>query len=172
MMQQHTTNLVLVGMPGTGKSTVGVVLAKFSQRQFIDTDLLIQTDQGRSLQQIVDEDGHQILRNIEERVILKLQTECAVIATGGSVVYSQPAMEHLKSAGIIIYLDTSLPELTARVTNYETRGIARAPGQTLEDLFAERTQLYQQYADWTIGCDDCTPEEICIQILSRLNAAD
>ncbi|MFN3161320.1 MAG: shikimate kinase [Rubinisphaera brasiliensis] len=170
-MPSDMRNLVLVGMPGAGKSTVGVILAKWSQRQFVDTDLLIQTDQHRSLQQIVDSDGHQILRAIEERVILEMKVRESVVATGGSVVYSPAAMEHLQRNGVVIYLDTSLPELTTRVTNYETRGIAREPGQTLEELFRERNSLYEQYADWTIACDHCTPEEVCEQILSRLNEA-
>lgn len=168
-MRSDTINLVLAGMPGAGKSTVGVILAKWSQRQFVDTDLLIQTDQQRSLQEIVDSDGHQELRAIEERVILEMDVHGSVVATGGSVVYSPAAMQHLKRSGVIIYLETSLPELTTRVTNYESRGIARAPGQTLEDLFQERNSLYEQYADWTIDCDQRTPEQVCEQILSRLN---
>lgn len=95
-MRSDTINLVLAGMPGAGKSTVGVILAKWSQRQFVDTDLLIQTDQQRSLQEIVDSDGHQELRAIEERVILEMDVHGSVVATGGSVVYSPAAMQHLK----------------------------------------------------------------------------
>lgn len=150
------TNIVLVGMPGSGKSTVGVILAKLMAKGFVDTDVLIQTAQGRPLQQIVDTDGYLALRAIEEQIILGLHCRDHVIATGGSAVYSEPAMQHLRTGGSIVFLDVSIATLHSRVPDFSTRGLARRPDQTLTDLFHERLALYRRYADITIACDTLT----------------
>ena len=167
-MQSSASNVVLIGMPGSGKSTVGVILAKFTSRDFVDTDILIQRSQGRSLQRIVDEEGHMALREIEEKILLGLQCRNHVIATGGSAVYSDAAMTHLKSRGVAVFLDVGLPVLKSRVTDYDTRGLARRPGQSLSDLFRERLVLYKKYGDITISCSSLTQEEVCREIIRRL----
>jgi shikimate kinase len=157
-------------MPGSGKSTVGVILAKSASLDFIDTDILIQRAAGRSLQELVDTDGCTSLRSIEEEVILKLDCRNHVIATGGSVVYSRSAMEHLKKDGIIVFLDVNIDTLTSRVCDYDTRGLAKLPGQTLADLFSERMSLYRKYADVTVSGAGMTQEEVCAAILKELNS--
>jgi shikimate kinase len=155
-------------MPGAGKSTVGVVLAKQTSRDFVDTDVLIQTRHGRSLQDVVDNEGHMVLRRIEEEVILSMDLANHVIATGGSAVYSEAAMAHLKAAGVAVFLDVDLDTLRARIRDFDTRGIARAPAQTLEDLFEERCALYGKYADITVDCAGLDQDEICLTIREKL----
>lgn len=160
--------IVLIGMPGAGKSTLGIMLAKETGFDFIDTDVSIQVHTGETLQEIIDRSDHLNLRNIEEQVLLQTDCHDKVIATGGSVVYSDAGMEHLKKEGVIVFLDTPLDELRRRVHNYETRGIAKAPGQTMEELFAERQALYEKYAEVTIDCAErdqvSTLEEILVQL--------
>ena len=168
-MAQERSNLVLIGMPGSGKSTVGVILAKLTARDFVDSDVLIQTSQGRSLQEIVDQDGHMRLRQIEEQILLGLDCRDHVIATGGSAAYSQPAMTHLRSSGIVVFLDVDLATLRSRVDNYDTRGLAKRPDQSFADLFEERFVLYTKYADVTIHCADLNHEEVCARIIEELN---
>jgi len=155
-------------MPGAGKSTVGVILAKLTSRDFIDTDVLIQIAQGRLLQDIVDMEGHMALRRIEEDIILGLQCDHHVIATGGSAVYSAVAMEHLKSNGSIVFLDVDLPTLESRVHDFDTRGLAKRPDQTISELFEERIILYRKYADVTVDCMGLCHEEVCAQIIKRV----
>jgi shikimate kinase len=164
IMNTRRSNIVLIGMPGSGKSTVGVILAKALRKNFIDTDVVIQDREQRSLQDIVDRDGYLALREIEERVILGLECEGHVIATGGSVVYSNPAMEHLRAKGIIVFLNVDLATLKSRVRDYETRGLAKRPDQGIDDLFAERFALYRHYDDITIDCSRIGHEEVCRQI--------
>lgn len=141
------TNVILIGMPGSGKSTLGVQLAKCLGLNFVDTDLLIQTQQGRQLQDIIDDQGYQALRQIEEHILQNIQLKNTVIATGGSVVYSQKAMQHLKSLGLVVFLEVELAILNKRVNNETSRGIARPKGQTFTDVYNERTPLYDLYAD-------------------------
>ena len=161
----HTpSNIVLIGMPGSGKSTVGVILAKMASLDFVDTDILIQRA-GKSLQEIIDADGYLVLRRIEEEVLLKLDCRDHVIATGGSAVYSPAAISHLKEDGVIVFLDVDIETLQSRIRNYETRGLAKRPDQTLEELFAERLALYREYADITISWAGLTQEEVCDAIL-------
>ncbi|MBV5338997.1 MAG: shikimate kinase [Deltaproteobacteria bacterium] len=164
-MTQSRSNIVLIGMPGAGKSTVGVLLAKQASLHFVDTDLLIQTGQKRTLQDIVDTDGYEILRQIEENVLLGLTVHNCVIATGGSAVYSDRAMTHLKSDGIAVFLNVDRPVLESRIHDYSTRGLAKRPDQDLGDLFQERSALYAKYADITINNVNLTQEEVCTQII-------
>jgi shikimate kinase len=162
------SNIVLIGMPGAGKSTVGIILAKLTSRDFIDTDVLIQISQGRFLQNIVDAEGHMALRRIEEDILLGLNCCNHVIATGGSAVYSHVAMEHLKSNGIVVFLDVDLSTLESRVHDFDTRGLAKRPDQSFSDLFKERIILYRKYADITVDCVDLSQEEVCAQIMKRV----
>ncbi len=162
------TNLVLIGMPGAGKSTIGVILAKKTSRDFIDTDVVIQTKEHCSLQQILDKEGFMALRKIEERILLDLHYTNHVIATGGSAAYSSAAMNHLKSNGIIVFLNVELGELYKRIENFDTRGIARRPDQSFSDLFQERLVLYKTYADITIECKKMNHEQISVKIYEEL----
>lgn len=168
-MPRIRSNLVLIGMPGSGKSTVGVILAKKTARVFLDTDLLIQTSQHRPLQDIVDKDGYAALRDIEERILLGLSVQNHVIATGGSAVYSEKAMGHLKSEGLLIFLDVDLATLQSRIPDFSTRGLAKRPEQTLPELFDERIGLYTRHADITVKCDRLTHEDVCARIIEALD---
>lgn len=156
--------IVLVGMPGAGKSTIGVLLAKELAKDFLDTDVLIQVRANQSLQSIVDNSGYLILRQLEEQVLLDLELENHVIATGGSAVYSDAGIAHLKKLGPVIYLKVSLEELKRRVQNLPKRGIAGRPGITLDELYEERRPLYEKFADHTVDCDGRTPEQIIGEI--------
>lgn len=144
-------NIILIGMPGAGKSTVGVQLAKHLAYEFVDTDLLIQTQEGKPLQDILDQQGCKTLRQIEADILCQLALTKTVIATGGSAVYSDNAMNHLKSLGVVVYLQISSDTVLKRINNEGTRGIARTQGQTLLDVFNERVPLYEQYADIVIN---------------------
>lgn len=166
---QMRSNLVLIGMPGSGKSTVGVLLAKQTARGFIDTDVIIQTSERRSLQDIVDLDGYLALRRIEEKILRGISLRNHVIATGGSAVYSEPAMIHLKSGGIVAFLDVDLQTLEGRIHDFGTRGLARSPGQSLTDLYQERLPLYRRYADLVVTCGKLTHEEVCSRIVEGLS---
>jgi shikimate kinase len=167
-MKNRTDNLVLIGMPGAGKSTVGVILAKRTMRAFVDTDVLIQTSQGRTLQEIVDTEGYLVLRKIEEDVLRGLRVHNHVIATGGSAVYSETAMAHLKSNGVAIFLDADLTTIASRIKDFGTRGLAKRHDQDLADLFRERGGLYRKYADITIPCGDRDQEAVCASIIEEL----
>jgi shikimate kinase len=162
------SNIVLIGMPGSGKSTVGVILAKLLSRSFIDTDVLIQTRERRSLQDIVDRDGYLALRAIEEKALCALACRNHVIATGGSAVYSDKAMRHLKEDGVVVFLDVDLPTLKARVRDYDTRGLAKRPDQSVDDLFAERSALYRRHADAVVDCSGLSHEDVCIRTIGLL----
>ncbi len=140
-------NIILIGMPGVGKSTLGVVLAKVLGYQFLDSDLLIQKEEKRRLYQIIDEEGPDGFIAIENRVNRSIHVTNTVIATGGSVVYCDEAMRHLKSIGKVIYLKISLKTLSKRLRNLKGRGVLTKKGQTLSDLYKERTPLYEKYAD-------------------------
>ena len=167
-MTRKLSNLVLIGMPGSGKSTIGVILAKKTSRDFVDTDLLIQTSQERNLQDIVDHEGYAALRNIEERALLDLYVHNHVIATGGSAVYSNQAMAHLKSGGLVIFLDVDLATLESRIPDFSTRGLAKRPEQSLSELFDERFGLYAKHADITIKCGRLHHEEVCARIIKEI----
>ncbi|HIW86645.1 MAG TPA: shikimate kinase [Candidatus Eubacterium faecipullorum] len=151
-------------MPGAGKSTCGVLAAKILLKNFFDTDLLIQSIESKRLQQIIDEKGVAEFKKAEEQAVLSLDIKGTVIATGGSVVYSEKAMRHLKSMGKIIYMHLSYEEMKGRIKNLSTRGIVLENGETLLDMYNERLPLYEKYADHVIDCDgnsiDATVAEI------------
>lgn len=143
-------NITLIGMPGAGKSTIGVVLAKVLGYQFLDSDLLIQKQEKRRLSEIIEEEGYKGFIDVENRVNASIEAENTVIATGGSVVYCEEAMEHLKSIGTVVYLKLSLNALSKRLGNLKGRGVLLREGQNLTDLYEERTPLYEKYADIVI----------------------
>lgn len=146
------SNIILIGMPGCGKSTMGVLLAKIAGYGFIDSDLLIQQREGRKLYRIIEEDGLEYFKRIENEVNSSIVADRTVIATGGSVVYGDEAMAHLKELGTVVYLKVSAEELERRIHNMANRGIVMKPGETIKDLYAERTGLYEKYADMTVDC--------------------
>ncbi len=166
-----TTNITLIGMPGAGKSTVGIILAKNLSLGFIDTDVLIQINQRKSLQQIMDESDHLNLRRIEEMEILKLNLENHVIATGGSAVYSPHAMAHLLGLSTVVFLRVSFKEINRRIRNFESRGIAKAKHQSFEELYAERQVLYRRYADITVDCDGRNQEQIAETVAAAVSSS-
>ena len=143
-------NIVLIGMPGCGKSTVGVVLAKVMGMQFCDTDIVIQQREGRKLQDIINEDGNDAFLKCEEEALVALDIDSAVVATGGSAVYSDKAMRHLKSTGKVVYLKVSAAEIERRLADFAARGVAIKDGMTVKDLYNERIPLYEKYADITV----------------------
>lgn len=164
-MTSYSTSLILVGMPGAGKSTIGLLLAKDLAKDFVDTDILIQLRTGKTLQEIIRFSGYQKLREIEEETLLSATYPNHIIATGGSAIYSDAGMTHLKKFGLVIYLDVPLDELHKRIHNYDTRGIARRPEQSFEELFEERRNLYQKYADITVFCGDKKQDQIIEEII-------
>lgn len=169
--QQITPRTIsLIGMPGAGKSTIGVVLAKLCGLRFVDTDLDIQVHAGATLQQILEKHGYQHLRAIEQEVLLAIELDQAVIATGGSVVYSEAAMQRLKAAGPVIYLQAELATLEQRVAAAPLRGIACDTNQDFPAIYAERTPLYRRYADISIDAGAGTPETVAAQIVHQLRA--
>lgn len=158
-------NIVLIGMPAVGKSTIGVLAAKTLGFEFVDTDLIIQRNTGRLLQDIIDTDGLDAFCINEERAICSVSEERnAVIATGGSAVYSREAMLFLKRHGLVYYLSLPTEELSKRLSNITTRGIAKRPEDTIEDVFARREELYREYADIAIECLGKTAEETVAEI--------
>lgn len=163
------SNLTLIGMPGAGKSTVGIILAKNLGLGFIDTDVLIQINRQKTLQQIIDSSDHLNLRRIEEKEILRINIENHVIATGGSAIYSQKAMSHLRNISKIIFLEITFENIKNRIHNFETRGIAKTKNQSFEELFMERQLLYKNYADITIDCNTLDQEELAIEIARHIN---
>ena len=166
LMQQR--NIVLIGMPGAGKSTTGILLAKNLGMDFMDTDIVIQNTQHKTLQAIIEDDGYLALRAIEESVISGLVCHNTVIATGGSAVYSAAAMHYLKKNATLVYLNVTLEQLRLRIHNYDDRGIAMAPGQTFEALFEERAKLYHQFADIIIHSSQQTAQQTTHNIEQQL----
>jgi shikimate kinase len=163
--QPPRDNLVLIGMPGVGKSSVGVLLAKATSRDFLDTDVLIQSREGRSLQAIMDAEGPAAFIRLEERYLLEIDRGGCVIATGGSAVYSPAAMSHLAARGRVIYLWLPLDVLAERITNMGTRGIVKEPHQTLAAIFEERSPLYGRWAQAAIDCRGRTADQVVGDIL-------
>ena len=161
-------NIVLIGMPGVGKSTVGVILAKELGYQFVDADLLIQKQENRLLKEIIASEGVDGFIAIENQVNASIQAERTVIATGGSVVYGKEAMEHLKKIATVIYLKLSYQSLRKRLGNLKNRGVVLRNGQTLKDLYEERVALYEQYADVIIDEENKGIEETLQCIINEL----
>ncbi len=161
-------NIILIGMPGSGKSTVGVLAAKALGFDFIDTDLTLQQREGALLQNILNERGTEVFLDLEERAICSVECKNAVISPGGSCVCRELSMAHLKSMGRIVYLDLPLQELEARLNNISTRGIAMEPGQTLSEVYDYRTPLYRKWADITVDCAGQSLEETVSAVLRSL----
>lgn len=154
-----TKNIVLIGMPASGKSTVGVILAKVMKYRFIDTDLLLQDQTDQTLVEIIKERGLEGFLELENHTVALLNIQRSVIATGGSVIYGEEAMKNLKTQGVIIYLKYRYEVIQSRLTNITTRGVAMKEGSTLLELFHERTPLYEKYADFTLEADGLTTEQ-------------
>ena len=159
------SNVVLIGMPGSGKSTCGVIAAKVMLKNFFDTDLLLQGLEQSRLQELIDSKGTDYFYEAEEKAILSLNIEATVIATGGSVIYSEKAMEHLRSLGTVVYLHLSYETMLKRINNFTTRGIVIKEGTTLLDMYNERLPLYEKYADVIVECDNNTVEETVKEIV-------
>lgn len=162
-------NITLIGMPGCGKSTCGILAAKLLCMSFLDTDLLIQQNEGCKLQDIINNKGADYFALAEENAITSLYTRNCVIATGGSAVYSDKAMRHLKEDGIVVYLKISFSGMKSRIKNLSTRGILLGENETLQDMYNKRAALYEKYADVTVECNgkdsiEKTVTKICAEI--------
>lgn len=161
-------NIVLIGMPGVGKSTAGVVLAKVLGYQFLDADLVIQEEEKRLLHEIIKDEGTEGFIEIENRVNASINVEQSVIATGGSVVYGKEAMEHLKEIGTVVYLKLPYEALEKRLHNIKGRGVVLKDGQTLYDLYEERVLLYEKYADVIVDETNLDVEQTIQKIIEEL----
>ena len=155
-------------MPGSGKSTVGVLLAKMIGYDFVDTDILIQQQEGKKLYKIIEEDGLEHFKKVENEVNSKLNLDKTVIATGGSVIYGQEAMKNLIKLGTVVYLKVSKEELKTRIGDFKTRGIAIEKGKTFDDLYMERTPMYEKYANITIESEKNDLVETAKKIIGNL----
>jgi shikimate kinase len=167
-MEESDKNIVLIGMPAVGKSTIGVLLAKRLGRYFLDTDVFIQAIIGRGLQEIIDTDGLEKFCELEAEHITCIDRTNCVIATGGSVVYSDAAMNHLKEIGEIVYLHLPLEMIKKRLTDLNIRGVVMSKGKTLDDLYKQRTPLYKKWADITIDCLNLTHENVVEKTIEEL----
>ena len=163
-------NIILTGMPGVGKSTIGVILAKELGYQFLDSDLLIQQQEKKLLKDIIAEKGVDGFLAVENQVNASIEAERAVIATGGSAVYGKEAMEHFKRTGIVVYLKCSYDALEKRLGDLKGRGVVLKDGQTLRDIYEERSVLYEKYADLTVDCAGLTVEETVTALVDALRA--
>ena len=161
-------NIVLIGMPGAGKSTEGVVLAKRLGYSFVDSDLVIQERYGKLLHELIEEKGVEGFWKLENDVNASLTLHKSVIATGGSAVYGAGAMEHLREIGTVVYLKLPYEEIEARLGDLNARGVTLQPGQTLRDLYAERIPLYEQYAHVVISCEGKMLREIVAEIAKQV----
>lgn len=165
------SNIILVGMPGAGKSTVGVVLAKKLGYRFLDSDLVIQEREGKLLHQLISELGGDGFLQLENEINASICTDRSVIATGGSAVYGKEAMEHFRQIGTVIYLGLPCDEIAGRLGDLNERGVVLAPGQTLSDLYRERVPLYETYAHRTIDCSGKSIREIVEEITAECGRA-
>ena len=163
-------NIILIGMPTSGKSTMGVILAKILGYRFLDADIVIQEKEGKKLSQIIEEEGVDGFIEIENRINAAVETEKTVIATGGSVVYGKEAMDHYKNIGKVVYLKVDMDTLTKRLHNAKQRGVVMREGQSLISLYNERSALYEKYADITIEEKDLAMEEVIDITLEALKA--
>ena len=162
-------NIILIGMPGCGKSTVGVLLAKILGFAFIDSDLLIQQAENKKLYEIIKENGAEYFKAAENRVNASIDVSNTVIATGGSVVYCEEAMAHLKSIGTVVYIKITPKQLLERINNIATRGVVIKNGETLIDLYNERAPLYEKYADIMVESSDDSLIDNAQNIAKMLN---
>ena len=162
------TNIILIGMPGSGKSTIGVVLAKLLRRQFVDMDIVIQEQEEKLLKDIIEEVGNEGFLEIENKVNAKIMAENTVIAPGGSVIYGEEAMEHLKEIGVIVYLKLDYDILEDRLGDLKSRGVVLKDNYTLKNLYDERVPLYEKYADLIIDEKDMDLVTTVFQIKSDL----
>lgn len=167
-MIDDSANIILIGMPGVGKSTVGVLLAKALRRGFVDSDLLIQAGEDRGLQEIIDRNGNDAFCRLEEQYLLCLDVRRHVIATGGSAVYSEPAMRALKASGPVVHLSLPLERLLERLENLATRGVVIDPNQGLGELYRRRMPLYARWADVTVECDGRNQDQVTTEIINGL----
>ena len=161
-------NIILIGMPGAGKSTVGVVLAKRLGYAFVDSDLVIQEKYGRLLHDLIEEYGVEGFRELENGVNSGIDVQRSVIATGGSAVYGREAMEHFRKIGTVVYLKLPYEEIAERVGDLDARGVSMMPGQTLEELYKERTPLYEKYAHITINCEGKMLRELVAEVERKI----
>jgi shikimate kinase len=162
-------NIVLIGMPAVGKSTIGVLLAKSLLLSFTDTDILIQEKYKKSLCDIIKDNGTKAFLNIEEGIILNTDLKNSVIATGGSAVFGERAMNQLKENGVIVYLSLPIDEIKKRIGDIKSRGVVLTNGNTVDDIFKERKPLYEKYADIRFDCDNLTVEECVEKIIQLLS---
>ena len=167
---QNKDNIVLIGMPGVGKSTVGVILAKVLGYQFLDADLVIQQQEKKLLSEIIEDVGTEGFIEVENRVNASIEATHTIIATGGSVVYGKEAMEHLKSIGTVVYLHVPFEDLEKRLADIRGRGVVLKEGQNLKDLFEERTPLYEKYADISISEVGLDVEGTVDKLVAEFNA--
>lgn len=158
-------NIIFIGMPASGKSTVGVVVAKRLGYDFIDTDLLIQKQENRLLKEIIADVGNEGFLAIENQVNREVEAEHAVISPGGSVIYCKEAMEHFKEIGTVVYLQVSFETIDARISCAKNRGVVLKEGQTLHDLYEERTKLFEKYADYVVSEEGLSLEETIDKVL-------
>jgi shikimate kinase len=171
-MAEKRENVVLIGMPGVGKSTAGVVLAKIAGFNFVDSDLLIQEKENRRLSEILEQDGLEAFKEIENKVNASIDVRHHIIATGGSVIYGEEAMRHLQNIGVVVYLKVSYETISKRLNNVKGRGVAIKEGQTLYDLYQERATLYEKYAHVTVELDELSISQTAEAIISGVNEVE
>ncbi len=162
-------NIILIGMPAVGKSTVGILLAKKKGYDFIDTDILIQSGENKTLAQIIANIGVKQFLGLEQNYLMSINCTKHVIATGGSAIYSMEGMSHLSENGVIIYLEISLNNLKQRLSALDSRGVVRAPGQDIASLYEERAPLYDKFANIKIECGCLTPDQVLSKIINALD---
>ena len=160
-------NIVLIGMPGAGKSTVGVVLAKAMHMRFLDTDLSVQERMGEGLQDTINREGKEGFLKIENEVLSTIHVENTVIATGGSVVYGKEAMAAMEDGGVLVYLAYTYPTIESPLTNLDIRGVAMGPGETLRQVYDDRIPRYEAAADVTIPCEGKEVDDIVAEIMAQ-----
>jgi shikimate kinase len=170
-MVERRDNVILIGMAGAGKSTVGRPLADRAGMAFLDTDAVIEAREGRSLQEILDTEGVEGFRRIEEACLLSLDCRRTVLSTGGSVIFSDAVREHLREIGLVVWLDVPLADIRARLTDLDTRGVVMWPGETVEIIHRQRRPLYERWAHLRVDCDGKLPDAIAAEIHAAMAGA-